>query len=387
MQLVDQLLAELRGATNYSAPAGIRVPAGNLQDNPDQQGVSLSAVQAISRGLTVSYDLVRYYEQALLQVQKDLYEGEDLRARLQTEMHRVDELSSVISNQDAHVQDTEAARINAEQASRVWTDHLQETIADKESLIRDLTTQLDKKKEEVKKLQEMMETRDRELTSEISDLAVDRQEAIVRHQFACESYSAEITALKAEDTRVREQLREAYSQRDDYKTLADQLAKEYPAREVSIVYFVAMKNQPASLKAEHLRCIQHLEQTQDATRRFKSQLGETRQRCVALELEKTELELRLGYLTGAVAKTAHSWMIRELTRKSLKLSSGRKLIGADAKAIALGGVMLMLRLLGQLEHSLHPATASCLSALARHLRGHHPPFVMNWMTRTRRSSE
>ena len=75
---VDNLLAKLHGAHNYTAPAGMRVPSGNLQDNPDyreafrllmdlpvQHGVSVSTVQAISEGLVVSYSSVRYYEQAL----------------------------------------------------------------------------------------------------------------------------------------------------------------------------------------------------------------------------------------------------------------------------------------------------------------------------------
>ena len=39
---------------------------------PDKQGVSLRAVQTISKGLMVSFDSVKYYEKALLTVQKDL---------------------------------------------------------------------------------------------------------------------------------------------------------------------------------------------------------------------------------------------------------------------------------------------------------------------------
>ena len=146
---VDNMLAKLHGAHNYTAPARTRVPSSNLQDNPDyreafrllmdlpvQHGVSVSTVQAISEGLVVSYSSVRYYEQALLQVQKDLYEGEELRDRLQAEMRKVDELSSVIANQDSHVQTMEAARINAEQANKVLTDNLQSTIKEKESEIQ-----------------------------------------------------------------------------------------------------------------------------------------------------------------------------------------------------------------------------------------------------------
>ena len=65
---VDNMLAKLHGAHNYTAPAGTRVPSSNLQDNPDyreafrllmdlpvRHGVSVSTVQAISEGLVVSY--------------------------------------------------------------------------------------------------------------------------------------------------------------------------------------------------------------------------------------------------------------------------------------------------------------------------------------------
>ena len=329
---IDTLLADLHGSREYSAPPGTRVPAKNLQDNPDyreafrvlmelpdKQGVSVQAVQAISQGLMVSYDSVRYYEQALLKVQKDLYEGEDLRARLRKEMHEVDEVSSVIKNQDDHIHSIEAARISLEHSQRVWSDHLQEQVSEKETMVRDLTAKLEKKKQDIKTLQEMMETRDREVTSEISDLAVDRQEAIVQYQFACESYSAEITALRAEDTRVREQLREAYPLRDDYKVLADRLLHEQPSPgEASVVDFMSMKNHLATIEAEHARNIQHLEQTQEATRRYKSQLSQTRERCVALEVQKAELEMRVGYLTGAIS-TAHKLLEnKEIDQKELE---------------------------------------------------------------------
>ena len=315
---VDNMLAKLHGAHNYTAPAGTRVPSSNLQDNPDyreafrllmdlpvRHGVSVSTVQAISEGLVVSYSSVRYYEQALLQVQKDLYEGEELRDRLQAEMRKVDELSSVIANQDNHVQTMEAARINAEQANKVLTDSLQSTIKEKESEIQSLTEQLDKKKEDIKKLQRMMEINDRELSSGISELTIDRQEAVIRYEFACEQHSAEITALRAEDTRVREQLREAYTERDDYIALANRLLDEgYRPEEVSIADYVSMKNRLASVEAEHIRAIHRLEQAQDVTRRYKDQLNDTRDKCVKLEVEKTELELRVSYLTGAIS-TAH----------------------------------------------------------------------------------
>ena len=212
---------------------------------PDRHGVSVQAVQAISQGLMISYDSVRYYEQALLTVQKDLYEGEELRTRLTKEMYEVDELSSVIKNQDEHIRSLEAARISLEHSHQVWTDHLQELVSEKETMVRDLTAQLEGKKEEIKTLQEMFESRDRELTSDISDLAVDRQEAVVQYQFACESYSAEITALKAEDTRVREQLREAYSQRDSYKVLADRLLHEQPAPGESLRSRLSVDEKPS----------------------------------------------------------------------------------------------------------------------------------------------
>ena len=64
---VDNLLAKLHGAHNYTAPAGTRVPASNLQEHPDyreafkvlfdlpvRQGVSVGDVQVISQGLITS---------------------------------------------------------------------------------------------------------------------------------------------------------------------------------------------------------------------------------------------------------------------------------------------------------------------------------------------
>ena len=65
-----------------------------------------------------------------------------------------------------------------------------------------------------------------------------------------------------------------------------------------------MKNRLASVEAEHIRTIHRLEQAQDVTRRYKDQLNDTRDKCVKLEVEKTELELRVSYLTGAIS-TAH----------------------------------------------------------------------------------
>ena len=314
---VDNMLAKLHRAHNYIVPAGTRVPSSNLQDNPDyreafrllmdlpvQHGVSVSIVQAISEGLVVSYSSIRYYEQALLQVQKDLYEGEELRDRLQAEMRKVDELSSIIANQDNHLQTMEAARINAEQANKVLTDSLQSIIKEKESEIQNLIEQLDKKKE-VKKFQRTMEINDREFSSVVSELTIDRQEAVIQYEFACEQHSAEITALRAEDTRVREQLREAYTERDDYLALANRLLDEgYRPEEVSIAHYVSMKNRLVSVDAEYIRTIHRLEQAQDVTRRYKDQLNDTRDKYAKLEVERTELEMRVSYLTGAIS-TAH----------------------------------------------------------------------------------
>ena len=331
--MIYTLLADLHGRRDYSAPSGTRIPSGNLQENPDyreafrvlielpdRHGVSVQAVQAISQGLMVSHDSVRYYEQALLTVQKDLCEGEEFRTRLTKEMYKIDELSSVIKNQDEHIRSLEEARISLEHSHQVWADHLQELVSEKETTVRDLTAQLEGKKEEIKTLQEMFESRDRKLTSDITDLAVARQEAVVRYQFACESFSAEITALKAEDTRVREQLQEAYSQRDNYKVLADRLLQEQPAPgEVSVVDFLSMKSHLETVQAEYDRNIQHLEQNQVATRRYKDQLNQTRQRCVELEVQKTELEKRVGYLTGAISTARNLLKKKELDQKELEV--------------------------------------------------------------------
>ena len=73
-------------------PAGTRVPPGNLQVNPDykgaftavfelpdRHGVGISTVQAISQGLIVSYEAVRFYEQAPLRFEQQLYERIEIR--------------------------------------------------------------------------------------------------------------------------------------------------------------------------------------------------------------------------------------------------------------------------------------------------------------------
>ena len=237
-----------------------------LFELPDRHNVPHEAVQAIARGLTVGYESIRYYEKAFLQVQKDLFEGADLNERLQTEMYKVDELSSAMADQDAHIQELEERKINADHANKVWTDSLQETI-------NDLTEQLDKKKADLRKLHKAMDDNDRELNSEITELAVDRQEALVKYQFACDSHAAEISALKAEDERVRAQLREAYTQRDEYIALAHRLLDEnYRPEEVNVADYAAMKNHLATVEVEHTRNIHHLEQAQDVNRRYKSQL-------------------------------------------------------------------------------------------------------------------
>ena len=89
------MLAKLHDCRDYSAPAATRVPPGSIQDNPehkeayeklfelpDHHRVRVSTVQAISRGLMMSYKVVRFYEQALLKVEQQLYEQTDLQARL-----------------------------------------------------------------------------------------------------------------------------------------------------------------------------------------------------------------------------------------------------------------------------------------------------------------
>ena len=330
---IDILLAELHGNRDYSAPSGTRIPSGNLQDNPDyreafkvllelpdKEGVSLRAVQTISKGLMVSFDSVKYYEKALLTVQKDLFEGEELRSRLTKEMYEVDELSSVIKNQDERINSLEAARISSEQAHESWANHLKDQVSEQETMVRDITAQLETKKEELKTLQDMFESRDRELSSEISSLVVDRNEAVLQYQFACESFSAELTAMRNEDTRVREQLREAYSQRDNYKSLADRLSIEQPAQgQVPEVDFLELKSHLETVQAEYDRNILHLEQNQAAARRYKEQLSQTRQRCVELEVQKSELETRVGYLTGAIS-TAHQLLDKkEISQKELEV--------------------------------------------------------------------
>ena len=268
---IDILLADLHGSREYSAPPGTRVPAGNLQDNPDyrdafkvlmelpdKQGVSIQAVQTISQGLMIGYDSVRYYEQALLKVQKDLHEGEDLRASLRQEMYKVDKRSSVIQNQDDHI--LEAACITREQSQQVWTDHLQEQITEKEAMVRDLTSQLEQEKQEKASISRLLENRDNQMSSEISDLTISRQEALLQYEFACTQHSDDTLAIRQDNQRLREQLLEAYRMRDDYHQLVNELSSQQPAdREVHMAEYITVKNNLWSAESELSRVVQQLE--------------------------------------------------------------------------------------------------------------------------------
>ena len=56
-----------------------------LFELPDRYSVDMSTVEAISQGLIVSYEAVRFYEQALLKVEQ-LFEQTETEARLHEEM-------------------------------------------------------------------------------------------------------------------------------------------------------------------------------------------------------------------------------------------------------------------------------------------------------------
>ena len=133
----DRMLARMHACRDYSAPAGTRVPSGNLQDNPDYKGaytalfelpdrynVDMSTVEAISQGLIVSHEAVRFYEQALLRVEQQLFEQTETEARLHEEMYKVEELSSIVQAQDEHKLRLEEERINAENAQYVVEEDL-----------------------------------------------------------------------------------------------------------------------------------------------------------------------------------------------------------------------------------------------------------------------
>ena len=310
----DRMLAKLHACRNYSAPAGTRVPPGNLQDNPDYKGaytalfelperfgVDMATVSAISQGLIVSHEAVSFYEKVLLRVEQQLFEQTETQARLHEEMYKNDELSSIVQAQDEHKLRLEEARINAENAHHVFEEDMIRRLQEAEEANREISRKLEKERQEKASISRLLlENRDNQMSSEISDLTISRQEALLQYEFACTQHSDDIRAIRQDNQRLREQLLEAYRMRDDYHQLVNELSSEQPAdREVHMAEYVTVKNKLWSAESELSRVVQQLEQSQESRRGIRHNLAQLQERYTALAREKNELTLRLAYLQGA----------------------------------------------------------------------------------------
>ena len=337
----DRMLAKMHACRNYSAPAGTRVPPGNLQDNPDYKGaytalfelperfgVDMTTVEAISQGLIVSYEAVRFYEQALLRVEQQLFEQTETEARLHEEMYRVDELSSIVQAQDEHKLRLEEARINAENAHHVFEEDLKRRLHEAEEANRETSRKLEKEKQEKISISCLLENRDNQMSSEISDLTISRQEAMLQYEFACTQHSDEIRAIRQDNQRLREQLLEAYRMRDNYHVLVDELSSQQPAdREVHIADFVTIKNKLWSAESELNRAVHQLEQSQEFRRGFRQSLAQLQEQYIALDREKYVLTTRLAYTQGATQAARDLLEEERLEQEELMLKFKPRLRG------------------------------------------------------------
>ena len=220
---INRMLAKLHACRDYSAPSDLRVPPSNIQDNPeykeaytalfelpDRHGVGISTVQAISRDLMVSYEAVRFYEQALLKVEQQLYEQTDLEARLCEEIYKVDKLSSIIQAQDEHKFRLEEARINAENTQRAVTEDLEHSRFPAEAAHREVSRKLKQERQEKIAISRLLEICNNQMNAEISELTISRQQAVLRYEFACTQHSDDMRAIRQDCSRLRQQLYEAY---------------------------------------------------------------------------------------------------------------------------------------------------------------------------------
>ena len=181
----------------------------------------MSTVEAISQGLIVSYEAVRFYEQALLKVEQQLFEQTETEARPHEEMHKVDELSSIVQAQDEHKLRLEEARINAENAQHVVIEDLTQRLREAEEANRETPRKLEKKNRTKSPSLVCWRIATDSLSSEISDLTISRQEAVLQYEFACAQCNDDIRAIGQDTQRQREQLLEAYRVRDNYHQLVD----------------------------------------------------------------------------------------------------------------------------------------------------------------------
>ena len=160
---------------------------------------------------------------------------------------------------------------------------------------REISSKLEKEKQEKASISRLLEK-----SSEITDLTISRQEALLQYEFACTQHSDDIRAIRQDNQRLREQLLEAYRMRDDYHQLVNELSSQQPAdREVHMAEYITVKNKLWSAESELSRVFQQLEQSQESRRGIRQNLAQLQERYIALDREKNELTLRLAYLQGA----------------------------------------------------------------------------------------
>ena len=245
-------------------------------DLPVRHGVGIRTVQTISQGLMVAYDAVKFYEQTLLRVEQQLHERTETDARLIESLHQVDELSSIIQSHDSRVHRLEEMRISAENAHR------------------DASRELELERQAKAAISRVLETRENQFRDEISELIIDRQEAVLRYEFACQQHSAELTAIRADNQRLRQQLYEAYRQRGNFHQMLDEISSGEPEpTTVPPSEFISMQNSLLSMEAEHTRLVLQLDESQAARRELKEKLSLLRERYVALDKEKNGLTMHL----------------------------------------------------------------------------------------------
>ena len=96
-------------------------------------------------------------------------------------MYKVDELSSVIAAQDEHKLRLVEAPVDAENAERAVTEDLEQARLIAEANHREASRQLEQERKEKIQLSGLLEIRDNQMSSEISDLTISRQEAALRY--------------------------------------------------------------------------------------------------------------------------------------------------------------------------------------------------------------
>ena len=214
-------------------------------------------------------------------------------------MYRNDELSSIVQAQDDKLC-LEEARINAENVHHAVTEELEHARFRAEAAHHEVSRQLEQERQAKASISRILESRDNQLSTEISELTIDRQEAVLRYEFACTQHNDDLMAIRQDNNRLRQQLYAAYTMRDNYRQLVDELSSRQPVeREVPISEFVSMQNRLWSMEQEHALNVQKLDEVENSRGEYEEKLAQLRERHVALEKEKNELTMRLAYIQGA----------------------------------------------------------------------------------------